>query len=305
MDAATNLNQELDALEHRRELLQKLVRTAASLENLRLALEATGKNAQSDQEMPASFSKMFKDLGNNTRNMSDADILMRLKSLDQKVVRGLKPMLAIIEDESALDARLLDDAQAINLYEGIDKFRRVAQTALGLRIMMEKRGVKVPGFRIPVAPAVLQERLSSVQQRENDCRDTVVSELNEMKQELEVLLQSPGCSGAMQEYLQQALDALLQNFQHMAAGLSIKDLPVALDFISLRSEGVAEMPLVSVKVEPEPAVKSESMRDVAPADNVEQEIKPIIQPPLGLWGKFKIWLNSPWKKGWKDIDKDR
>ena len=311
--AENHTTAELSHLELQRQVLERLVRVARSLETLKHGLESVLDQGHADQPLRPELEATFHTLGGKIRNMSDAEVLLRLKKLDRALAVSFHRIQPWIEAENAEPDSAEDLSDAIELIAG---FRRYAQTGLALRVLMRRRGVAVPDLVLPLERERLTQQLATLRAREGEARNEVVGQLQAMAREMDRLLAVEASGEAMRQMLEAVRQDLVANIQHIKAGKPMHELPVPIEDVVLETpaaqkadaapdipKATAERPakevsgkvvpenLVSEKVKSGPAAEAPSATDGEPSGPRRHN----------LLSDFLVWLKSPWGVRWRDI----
>ncbi|MDX5298433.1 MAG: hypothetical protein LPK85_05720 [Gammaproteobacteria bacterium] len=320
-------SEELQFLERRRNILERLILVARSIETLKKSLENLLNPGSDEEAQKPEILASLEALGRKVRNLSDADVQLRLSNLDERVkskFRIIGPLIDTLSDEAA-NTDALEGAQ-----EHIEEFKRQAQTALTLRVLMQRRGRPVSRLDLPLNRQSLLEKLKQLASREQQARKRVVSEVYSLTADIEQLLAKPDLLDTMRALLQQVLEGLKENLQHLLAGKSIQHLPLEMDSIDVGAPMRFNVPLPVVEedvatdiVEAAPviphrhdttapesdtAVASASVTTPSTSDKATTGKPPsaAAEPALpvrriGFWRAVKEWIFSPWEVTWKDV----
>ncbi|MEJ2444115.1 MAG: hypothetical protein P8Y42_11755 [Exilibacterium sp.] len=298
------LNQ-LSALEVRRTAVARLVNIAHTLEWLRQGLESVVRLNDAPEDFPASILQLYDALGHKMRNLSDTEVTLRLERLDKKVNLNLKAITTTV-------AKLERMPLLTGLDEKIDTFRRLSQTAVALRVLLTRRGQKVAPLKLALPIARLKKSLHSVKREEQAARQRVVEEIIEFERELQQLQALETPDSPMQNMIEDVLQDLAANREHLILGGSIQALPVQMDAIDLGSDTALEVPQEAAST---PATVTESAdshiesatnhprEGSAPQPTAKTEKNEPTAPSKSIWRRFLYWLNTPWNVSWRDISK--
>jgi hypothetical protein len=292
--STTGATRALQQLERRRRLLERLIFVARSLESLKHSLENVIDQGEELSESRPEVAATFNALGHRLRNMSDAEVKLRLDNLDHKLHAQFKQIHPLIEqlevDEGGQEARLAE-AQ-----ESIEHFRRYALTALALRLLLRHRGQPVVELHLPFERATLVRQLEGLDSREKVARKQVVDEVESMAQDLDALLEKPDLPPAMHGLLEQLRNGLADNLAHLLAGKSIDSLPLALETVDFGA-----VPTHAAPLEPEPAPLPNQPPSTAPASTAAAPDMTPQPPPPNLLRALWLWINAPWGVTWREI----
>lgn len=284
MSAASSLAAQIALIEKKRAVLLGLTQLVISLERLHTSLEAVLLLGGSRLQLSTAELRSVEVIRQRVRNLSDAELRAAVFNLDGLVSDSLLNL-------SRLALQLVDDPQVRldqleSIHPQVNTFNRNARTAIALRALLAKRGEVVAALHLPLPRLAIQQRLQQVDAREQVIRQQVCSHITGMRDDVAQLLANPACS-ATQRAMYQALDqSLAENLAHIQAGLSLSELPVAIEDIE-----VAEAA----------PVRSEDSREAAlPAAPVPSETNEVPEKEgAGLLPRVRDWLNAPWNSGRK------
>src|SRR5690606_8761963 len=247
-----------------------------------------------------------------------------LDTLDAKVATKLKLVLGLADELQPDQAQTADGARLAVINDLVDEFKKHAQTAVALRVLLTRRGMDVEPLALSVPEQTLRERLTFIASREHQCRGAVVQQVKQLRSDVQRLLANPSCKPALKAVMTAVLDALQANLVHLNEGKPVSSLPTPITDIAFdttpfsgvsyvesapeaipgpdESEPGVPMPTNSSAATAMPA--SSPASPASPAKNkatVPTAASPVTKP--GFWRRFKNWINTPWHVGWKDIER--
>jgi len=312
-----NVADELTLLEQRRVALERLIRIGQSLEALQQGLQAV-TDLKTSSALPDAAVRTFEALGRKIRNLSDAQVKVRLDTLDAKVATKLKLVLGLADELQPDQAQTADGARLAVINDLVDEFKKHAQTAVALRVLLTRRGVDVEPLALSVPEQTLRERLTFIASREHQCRGAVVQQVKQLRSDVQRLLANPSCKPTLKAVMTAVLDALQANLVHLNEGKPVSSLPTPIADIAFDTTPFSGVSYVESAPEARPG-PDESEPDVpmpvnssaatatpasSPAKNKERvptAASPAAKP--GFWRRFKNWIDTPWHVGWKDIER--
>ncbi len=312
-----NVADELTLLEQRRVALERLIRIAQSLEALQQGLQAVSE-LKSSRALPDAAVRTFEALGRKIRNLSDAQVKLRLNTLDHKVATKLKLVLGLADELQPDQEQRADGARLALINDLVDEFKKHAQTAVALRVLLSRRGVEVEPLALSVPEETLRERLTFIASREHQCREAVVQQVDQLRADVQTLLANPNCKPALRAVLMAVLEALHANLAHLHEGKPVSSLPtpiadIAFDTTPFSGVSYAEpapeaVPGSGKTDAGEPVSVSSSATAATPASSPTKNkaagptaVSPTAKP--GFWRRFINWINTPWHVGWKDLER--
>lgn len=296
-DAESRLQQQLEG---RRRLLQRLVGVVRLLERTRQGLQAVLILGQgSDPQASSSALAYFNALSDKVRRQPPVKIQRYLRQLQLLLGNNLQQILEISQPVTRKE---LDDAEGALLKAGdqLVEFRRRAQTAVSLKILLARQGLAAPGFPVAVPVALIRERLQDLEQARRWQRQKLRRKMDEMADELRQMLQSPDFSDALRASVQAALDEIEQDRQALERGVPIEQIPFFFEVVetgeSRREPGKAgEAPGATA----DPATSDSEW-------NTDEPRQPNGSDPAeGFFATLWRWLNTPWRVSWRQLRRRR
>lgn len=295
-------------LQRRRSLIAKLLSIARSIESLKCSLEALMLHNQTGDEIPDAIFSLFGSLGQKIKNLSDAEIALRLANLDKITKIKFESIRSLIEQINT-DT---DTVAVADISETLmDDFRRQTQTSLALRCLLKKRGVTVEEHTLPITGSELKEKLKHLTLRELKIRNNAVNEIETMMHDIDVALNSDYAQ-AMQNMLTAIRQGLLDNLIHIKSGKSFFELPMPIENIELTQANMVTYEYTKPATLDDEAMATEEIASALPETDAAAEKKSppkhdqhtgTVKEPKGMWQRFILWLDSPWKVKWKDTKK--
>ena len=112
------------------------------------------------------------------------------------------------EDDSAFGESVMDSPEVDQL---ISDYRKSAQTAVALRIILEERGIHVNPLSFPVSSDSIEQQISQIRIQENRYREKIKTEVIKLKDEAKAFLDNENLPEKMRESVQNTYDMLQQD----------------------------------------------------------------------------------------------
>ncbi len=290
---------EIKALEEKRETLEQAVKIALNIEQLHKSLEATLLMGESSADIPEEALATFESLESSTQDMPLAKLKKNLASLEQAVKAKLAGILEIAEMSD--DALLASDP--IATHKLLNNFRKLAQTAVALRILLHTRGEATDATELHVPTEQIRAKLTVVTQKERAYRKVIKTEMVSMITETERLLTNPDISDSMRDFLTVSNADLQNNLDHLDSGKSITSMPVAVEMIEMSETEITTLDTSG-------AADTSSQKDETPSLQKQTVFAPMNTPQApepatkkakkkGFFGRMWEWATTPDEVSWK------
>ncbi|MBT3046053.1 MAG: hypothetical protein AB2728_10460 [Candidatus Thiodiazotropha sp.] len=278
---------DISSLESKRQILQRIVEITKAIETMQDSLNAMLVLGVDSKEMPEDALNLYSSLSDSLRNLP----VSRIKQYFNNLELILKGQLEKILSYSGLDYSSAEGIEFISLSSGdseenpcalLDEFKRTAQTAVSLRVLLRKRGVTTPGSPIPVAPSLLKQQLQHLDRQERQQRAKAKEKVVEMQDDVKMMLENPDYPDAMKQVLKGVVDNLQRDIGLLDRGASLSKLSFVMESDEIL--GVEE----EIEIE---EIEIGAVEE-APAD-------------MGFSAAASRWLNSPWDVSWDEITNDK
>ncbi|MES9993345.1 MAG: hypothetical protein ABW098_15455 [Candidatus Thiodiazotropha sp.] len=278
---------DIASLESKRQILQQIVEITRAIENMQDSLNAMLVLGTDSKEMPEDALHLYSALSDSLRNLP----VSRIKQYFNNLELILKGQLEKILSYSGLDFSTTEGIEFISMssteselspFELLDEFKRTAQTAVSLRVLLRKRGVATPGSPIPVTPAQLKQQLRHLEVQEGEQRTRAKEKIVEMQEDVKTMLENPSYPDAMKQVLKGVVDNLQRDIGLLERGAPISKLSFVMEsdeILGVEEEAVTE------EIEIVGAVEE-------PAD-------------MSFSATASRWLNTPWDVSWGEITENK
>ena len=291
----TSPTAELEIIKQKRAALQKLVQLTSTLNRLHQGLQSVILMGRSASQIPEKIITKFKTLSEGLKNKPTDTLKNTLSSTDQKIQRDIRHVLdisqksnALLEKQMGTTGNKLADILKEDYHEHVNDFKKKSQTSITLRIALKTRNVILKSFNLPVPESFIEQQIVSLNYKEKECRKVVKKDMSALQCDVDILMSRKDCPDNIKEILNEIKSDLEVNAEHFDSGKAIDEMPIMYESIEL--SGVPE----EVKEVEKPAEKE-------PAQPKPEVIKPEIKKS-GFFSHLWNWLNSPWKKTWKDTE---
>lgn len=308
---------QLEKIEIQRRALEQLFKITRSVENLRVSLETTLLAGKSTGHTSEKAIALYQKLNAKTHTLSDQDIHMRLKRIDQKMKKHLSETIELVEHlDDEIFVASLGDALEIT-HNRIDDFKRSAQMMVALQVLLNVRGIPVAPKTFTISQKILFEKINAAKSRERQCRKQLANDTVVMEKDIQHLLASDACTEQMRPFMQSVLKGLKANRQHIQDGLNINELPYEIDQITMTDcagEVSFDESNEASAVERSASEKSTPVAEIKKIEKIvkakNKKTKPLEssrsnkrQKKKGLWARLLVWVNTPIETSIKDVFK--
>ena len=280
----TQLREDISAIEEKRRVLEQIVEIAQAIEHMQDSLDSVLILGVSSKEMPEGALDLYSALSENLRNLPVKKIKEYLVNLERIIKNQLEKILHFAgidfaSDEAIETLYLASDGSEQSPLQLLEEFKRTAQTAVSLRVLLRKRGVATPGSGLPVPAETIHRQIESLDVQEQQQRGRIKHKIVEMQDDIGRMIDNPGYPEGMKQLLQEVRANLNKDLQNIDKGAPLS----ALSFVSDADE------LSGLQEPPEAATS-------LPVQTVETD-------QTGFSAAASRWLNSPWDVSWNQIKK--
>jgi DNA-binding transcriptional MerR regulator len=285
------LKADISSLESKREILKRIVDITKAIENMQDSLNAVLVLGVDSKDIPEDALNLYSSLSGTMRNLPVSRIKEYFNNLELIIKGQLDKILRysgldFSNDEAIEFISLSSDECQANPFDLLDEFKRTAQTAVSLRVLLRKRGIATPGAPVPVSQSIIKAQLRHLETQETQQRAKAKEKILEMRDDVKVLLENPSYPDSMKQMLKGVVDNLDRDIKLMQKGASLNKLSFIME--------------------------SEDVLCTQSPDIVLEEIETIEiagvagEPAEMSFSKAASrWLNSPWDVSWGDITTDK
>ena len=280
------MRSDIASLEDKRRILQQIVDITNAIESLQDSLNAVLILGVSSKEIPEQARSLYSSLSDNLRNLPIKQIKVYFDNLEAIIRSQLEKILLY----SGLDFSNGEEIEFISLsseeeespLDLLDEFKRTAQTAVSLRVLLRRRGVATSGSAVPVAPEMIKKQLAELDDQERQQRAKAERKIDEMQADVEKMLANPDCPDGMKDILKGVVANLQWDKKLLSSGASLSKLSFVAE-----SQEIA------------------GVEEIAVAETIEVTELEEAGPAVGFSSLASRWLNSPWDVSWKDIAREK
>jgi hypothetical protein len=274
---------DIAGIEEKRRVLEQIVDIARTIENMQESMESVLVLGASSKEMPAEAMDLYSSLSDNLRNLPVNKISEYLKNLELIIKNQLEQILSFSgmdfsSDEAVEVLFLSSDSNEKNPLELLEDFRRTAQTAVSLRVLLKKRGVATEGASLPVSQEVIGQQIKRLEAQEQEQRDRARSKILEMKDDIQRMIDNPAYPDQMKSLLAGVQANLDNDLKGIDSGVDLGRLSFMLEAGEIAA------------IDEEPFEEEEIV-----IEGVSEE-----RERTGLAAAASRWLNSPWDVSWEE-----
>jgi hypothetical protein len=288
-EANQALKQDVAALEKKRQVLEQIVDITRAIESMQESLNAVLVMGVASKDLPEDALKLYSSLSDSMRNLPVNKIKEYYANLELIVKKQLNRILDysgidFSDDDQVEDITLSSESDEQSPVELLNAFKRTAQTAVSLRVLLRKRGVQTPGSALPTSTEALKQHLSHLEQHEQVQRGRIKEKIEEMKQDVSSMIDNPAYPEGMKTMLRDVAGNLEKDLQLLQRGAPIE----RLSFVTETEEIVA--------------TDTETM--VVEEITLEEVSAPDESARAGFSETAIRWLNSPWDVSWDDLQQE-
>ena len=285
-----NIPDELVSLEHKMDTLEGLMRIAQSMERLQDSLQSVLLLGKSASRIPKSILKTFESLSEKTLTLPTNKLQATLANLDKIIKLKLNTIMSLTSSESNQDPRSnvfqvasLGEVDAEDrIHKLVNEFKRTAQTAVALRVLLKERGVFSKPIDISKNNELINTQLNNLKQQQQSYRKKITNGIKELQNDAAIIFKNTKMPIESRKVAKQMFDFLQKDLLHIKAGKRIEDMPMAVEIFECGED-------TEVVLEEEQDKKEEEKLEKTP------------QTKKGRAKKLWHWLTTPTDVSWDDI----
>ena len=286
-------DQQLLNFERKRELLASLIRVAQDLNGHTHALHDVQLLAKPSQQFPAKVYHYKDELSASIREMSDSQVKNRSARYDTQTAHLLDALLEFIDitqHQVTIDEEPSEFSDEAKFQ--LEEFKQVSHTAVALRILLQDLGIFLPAVKFGFPQEWIGEQIDSLNQTNHSLREKSKDRIAELILEAEEILSKKMLPQVTLDGLAYAQHAMMLDLEFLEHGGSIEKLPYAFEELEINS--LPDSTVNAYIEENKIPTLDEIVKD--PSHETDPDAR------LGFNKKLKLWLNTPWKTRWRDLE---
>ena len=274
-------------MERKRQILEQIVEITRAIECMQESLNAVLVMGVASKDLPEEALRLYSDLSGSLRNLPVNKVKDYYANLEILVRKQLNQILNYSEvdfsdDDQVEFITLSSEPDTPSPVELLNAFKRTAQTAVSLRVLLRKRGVPTPGSALPAPAEQLKRHLQHLNQQEQVQRGRVRHQIEEMRDDIGRMIDNPAYPEAMKAVMRDAVGNLDKDLELLERGAPVDRLSFVAESESFAAAESDAMLVEEIVIE-----------DVAPAAGASA--RPNFSETAVRW------LNSPWDVSWDDL----
>ena len=173
-----NVSEELKALEHKKCALEKVMKIARAVEQLRYGLESVVLLGKPTASISHQALHIFEALSEKIRVQPTQKIQESVEKLNGVIANNLNTIMELArpENEAVLHEQVAsDDELAAYIEKLIQDYRKSAQTAVALRVVLRERGVPTTPIKWSVNTVNIRTQITELNNQEHHYRNKIKS----------------------------------------------------------------------------------------------------------------------------------
>tara|TARA_R110001592_G_scaffold103298_1_gene291118 strand:+ start:1364 stop:2227 length:864 start_codon:yes stop_codon:yes gene_type:complete len=284
----TDTQTQCQLIEKKRQMLASLIRIAQGINKHTQGLEDVLLLVRPSQTYPAKIDQYITLLESKTATLTDGQLIKEAKKYDDRCKQLINILLKVVDKiQKQIEEAKEIDSFSDEIQEQLKAFKTMTQTAVGLRVILQKRGVVLTPVQFGFPQEWFVEQVDSLQQTNRELRVRVKTLALELILDVKQILNRQGVSQKLRDCLNYTENAMQENLKHLNAGGSLDNLPHEFENLIITSTANA------------PADKIYQSDPEMPEETPEEP--ETVKKQLNLSGKIKLWLSSSWKTRWRDL----
>ena len=301
-----NTSAELIAIESKKDALISLIKVTKTINRLLASIEAVSNLTESTFQLPPAMKKFYRGIYGKFKHDPASIINSNLSEIEQRIRQDMSGIIKLTELSEIEFMQFIEASGEIgsnNKIKSILKvFRRRAQTAVCLRLILKERGLPHSPITLTIPEKQIRSSIKRLDVREKKCVSCVRENIEEFVKTIDVFFIDGQADGEVLEYLGAIRKGLIQNLKHLASGKCISEIPFPFEQVELEDDEKTDKTKADKKQK-----KAEQIAPVKTNNKSSDKIPMMPSQPkqevrVGFFRRIWVWLNSPLKAGWQEDD---
>lgn len=275
------LQRDISAIQDKRQVLEQIINIAQTIESMQTSLESVLILGVPSRDLPEEALNLYSSISDNLRNLPVNKIKDYLRNLEAIIRKQLEKILHysnsdLSSDDSVELLFISSDGSDQSPLQMLEDFKRTAQTAVSLRVLLRRRGVATEGSPLPVARKEIEHQITRLEWEEQKQRGKIRLKISEMKVDIERMIDNPAYPDGLKEILRGVNRNLENDLKNIDLGVKLS----SLSFVTDADEITGIQDISTDAAEPE---------ESGPAEQAS------------LAESARLWLNTPWDVTWEEV----
>jgi len=289
--ASNNIDNQCSQFNKKRELLASLIRVAQDMNGHTHSLQDILLLARPSQQYPKKVHHYTDQLDYQIQTLEEPQLLKRSNKYDTLTDLLLNSLLEFIDlTQQQVNADEEPNAFSEEVEGQLNEFDAVTKKSIGIRIILQNKGIFLPPVKFGFPQEWISEHIESLNETNHNLRLKVKDRIAELIYDAQQLLLNESLPTSIRDNLSYVQDSMKVNLEYLFHGGNISHLPY--EFESLDITAIPEPTMHEHLAQKNAALLAEK--------NKQQEKTSETKP--GFNDKLKRWLNTSWKKSWRDLD---
>ena len=289
-----NISNELKALEKKKSALEKVMKIARAVEQLRYGLEAVVLLGKPSAGISPQALHIFEALSDKIRIQPTKKIQECVQKLDTVIANNLNAIIELARPENHAELHeqvTADDDLAEQITKLIQDYRKNSQTAVALRVELRERGIRTTPANWSVNIDSVRAQITQLSIQETDYREKIKTNIVSLQHDALIVVNNNDQPQATREAAEHMHHMLQKDLDHLNAGKDIESMPYFVEVVELKDSIPA----------PHPDEQIAKQEPTAPLQPVQTEHK----SKPGLIHRLWRWSTTAPSVTWQDIDKEQ
>lgn len=286
---------ELRILRGKKETLQNVIKIAKAVNRLQKGLQAALLMSGPVSRTSRHAIKFFADFQAEVNHLPSTVLQQDLLELDRLVRTDFGRILAIAQASDKYlplmpavpDGQSDPENAAVNKL--LDEFRRRAQTAICLRIILRERGIATQPLALPVPEEIIQKQIAVLEEKERHFKEKIRADVISLQRDVDAMLSNPSFPDAIKHELTETRLGLQRDIEHIDAGRDLDDLPFPVEAIESAEAAPAPFDATASRVQ------AAAIRIATTPGHHPKSPKAVKR---GFFLRVWIWANTPENITW-------